>query len=322
MELTEERKIMNKHVRFLPIVLVILGGAVLSLADSPSDGTWETSYPTAIRRALETGKPILINFTGSDWCIWCTRLRKQVFNRGQFKKWAADSVILLELDFPRQKFQSKELRSQNRALKKKYGVRGFPTVLILTHQGKVLGRSGYRKGGPKPWIANAGQIIKGNVQATTFKVTKNLAAGMKAAKRQGRALLVIVQSNASDVKAFQKGLAKNPHFIRIASSCMIVATIRHSALDGKPFESAALVKLQKELSIDTNSRFILIDAKKRRLLHESPLVKSEIVLIKRLVKALPDSVLFSGAVGGKKVSKPTSARDQKKHSHPRTQPAS
>ena len=102
---------------------------------------WFTSLSEAQAEAQQSGKPILADFTGSDWCPWCVKLRKEVFETRQFKIWAAKSVVLLEVDFPRKKPQDAATKKANSDLAAKYKIEGFPTVLFLTADGKVLGKA-------------------------------------------------------------------------------------------------------------------------------------------------------------------------------------
>ena len=120
---------------------------------------WLTSYTKALKLAKKHDKPILINFTGSDWCGWCIKLKKEVFNKKEFKAWARGDVVLLEIDFPNRKRQSRKLKKANAKLAKKYKVTGYPTIFIINADQEILGKSGYHKGGPKPWIANAQAFI-------------------------------------------------------------------------------------------------------------------------------------------------------------------
>jgi thioredoxin-related protein len=124
-------------------------------------GKWETSYAKAVELARSSGKPILADFTGSDWCGWCVKLKKEVFDTAEFKRWAKAKVVLLELDFPSKAPQSRTLKEQNKKLAAKYKVEGFPTILFLDASGKVVGRTGYVAGGPKAWIAQAEKALKG-----------------------------------------------------------------------------------------------------------------------------------------------------------------
>lgn len=123
-----------------------------------AETAWLTDWDEARRRARETGRPILVNFTGSDWCSYCVRLQREVFATPEFSGWAVENVVLLEIDFPRRPLPDAQ-REHNEALQARFGVRGFPTVLFLDADGDVLGRSGYVVGGPEAWIKNAENAI-------------------------------------------------------------------------------------------------------------------------------------------------------------------
>ncbi|MCY2927401.1 MAG: thioredoxin family protein [Planctomycetota bacterium] len=122
---------------------------------------WLTNYNEALRRAKVARKPVLAFFTGSDWCVWCNRLRKEVFETAEFRTWAAQNAILLEVDFPRYKTLPPATKKANDALQDKYVIRGFPTVLFLDADGAVLGKSDYPGGGPRRWIERARSTLNG-----------------------------------------------------------------------------------------------------------------------------------------------------------------
>ncbi len=136
---------------------VVLGVALAALASA--DG-WLTSYRDALQMSKKTGKPVLVDFTGSDWCSWCVRLHKEVFDTPSFRKWAAKNVVLLELDFPERHRQPQALAEQNEALRTKYGPRGFPTIYFLNSDGKAFGTYGYDRGGPEHWTQMADRVLK------------------------------------------------------------------------------------------------------------------------------------------------------------------
>jgi protein disulfide-isomerase len=115
---------------------------------------WLEDAEQAFAKAEETGRPVLVNFTGSDWCGWCVKLRNEVFDTGVFAAWANDHVVLLECDFPRKKAQAPHQREQNRALADRHGIEGFPTILVISAQGDEIARIGYRRGGATAWIAD------------------------------------------------------------------------------------------------------------------------------------------------------------------------
>jgi len=129
-------------------------------AGPPAIKGWTQDYDKALEYAAKSKRPILLDFTGSDWCGWCIKLHDEVFVKDAFKAYADKNLVLVELDFPRSKPQSDEVKKRNRALAQKYGVRGFPTIVVLDSTGKkVLGRTGYVRGGPDAFIAEVKKII-------------------------------------------------------------------------------------------------------------------------------------------------------------------
>jgi len=125
-----------------------------------SAGDWETDFDKAMKQSAKEGKPMLVNFTGSDWCGWCIKLEKEVFSTKEFKTWAKKNVILVKLDFPRKSKQTAKEKARNKELSKKYAVRGFPTILFIDGKGKTVGKSGYMRGGPSAWTKSAEGILK------------------------------------------------------------------------------------------------------------------------------------------------------------------
>jgi len=135
------------------------------------EGNWLNTEKPEMNKAIEisqkTNKPIMLFFTGSDWCSWCIKLQKAVFSKPDFVKWATKNVVLVELDFPRRTKISEELTAQNRNLQQMFGVRGYPTVWFVTPEvtdGKVnfkkLGSQGASPLDAKGWIAGANKILE------------------------------------------------------------------------------------------------------------------------------------------------------------------
>ncbi len=143
-----------RKIFLLPFVCLL--GLQLSL--SAGEG-WMTDFEAAKAKAVAEQKPMLLDFTGSDWCGWCIKLDKEVFSQQAFQAYAADSLVLVELDFPRRKAQSDELKAQNEALAQKYNIRGFPTIVVLSPEGELLGRTGYRPGGPEAYVDHLKAIV-------------------------------------------------------------------------------------------------------------------------------------------------------------------
>ena len=113
---------------------------------------WSTDLQAAQKLAEKEDKAILVNFSGSDWCGWCKKLDREVFRQEKFLKFAEEELVLVQVDFPRYKKLSPDLQKANEKLAQKYGVQGFPTVLILDAKDKVLLRTGFQPGGASSYI--------------------------------------------------------------------------------------------------------------------------------------------------------------------------
>ena len=127
---------------------------------------WNTDLVKAVDKSIAEEKPMLMFFTGSDWCGWCKRLQAEAFFKPEFAKWAKDNVVLMELDFPRRTPQEEAVITQNMNILRMFGVRGYPTIWFVNptkngaeiNFGKI-GSTGYVKGGAEAWIAQADKIL-------------------------------------------------------------------------------------------------------------------------------------------------------------------
>lgn len=106
---------------------------------------WMSTYEDALKRAKEIKKPVLIYFTGSDWCAPCKVLDNDLFHTEKFKNLSDSDLVLLEVDIPRRKdLLSPDKMSENLYLQRKYKVKSFPTLLMVNHRGKKIGeKTGY-----------------------------------------------------------------------------------------------------------------------------------------------------------------------------------
>ncbi len=115
---------------------------------------WLTNLDTAKAKAKTDNKLVLLDFTGSDWCGWCIKLNEDVFSKAEFIEYAKKNLVLVELDFPHKKSQSAGLKAANDKLKAQHQVSGFPTLVVLTPDGKEVWKQvGYMPGGPKAFIS-------------------------------------------------------------------------------------------------------------------------------------------------------------------------
>ncbi|MCH9609419.1 MAG: Disulfide bond reductase DsbH [Chlamydiales bacterium] len=112
---------------------------------------WFTDYQSAMQMAQKERKPLILYFTGSDWCGWCKKMDSEIFSSPEFTSAVGSKFIFVKLDFPmNQKLPQEEIQ-QNAQLKQRYGVTGYPTIVIVDASGGFLGQTGYRSGGGKAY---------------------------------------------------------------------------------------------------------------------------------------------------------------------------
>jgi thioredoxin-related protein len=129
---------------------------------APAESSWLNDYKKAQQEAKASNKYLLLDFTGSDWCGWCKRLEKEILSQSQFENYARENLVLLEVDFPRAKPQSPELRKQNQELAQQYQIEGFPTIVVLNGDGQKLWQyDGYFPDGLAAFIAQLEKLRKG-----------------------------------------------------------------------------------------------------------------------------------------------------------------
>ncbi len=165
----------------------LLLASTLGATSAMAGEGWETDYQLALEAAQKGQKMVLANFTGSDWCGWCIKLHKEVFDQKAFRTWARENVVLLELDFPRRKPQSAELKKQNAELQNRFRIEGYPTVVLLNAEGKEVGRTGYVKGGPEAWIASADKILDAARMKSLWG--ENFEDALRLSRKTGRPIL-------------------------------------------------------------------------------------------------------------------------------------
>lgn len=139
--------------------------ATLLLCVTSLPGEWILDFNTAKSEAVTEKKMILLNFSGSDWCGPCIKLKKEVFESAEFKEYAADHLVLVRADFPRQKKNqlSKEQTTRNETLAEQYNPKGiFPLTVLIDPNGKVVKEwEGFQTSIPA-FIADIAQFSGGN----------------------------------------------------------------------------------------------------------------------------------------------------------------
>lgn len=134
----------------LTLLAAFLGAGLYASAE---ESLWKENYEEAKAAAKEAGKPVLLEFTGSDWCPPCQMMNREVLSTEAFTDFAGDTLVLIKLDFPRQKEQEEWLSEQNQKLAESYSVQGFPTFILLNVEGEEAARRvGYMPGGPEAFV--------------------------------------------------------------------------------------------------------------------------------------------------------------------------
>src|SRR5215471_3649400 len=126
---------------------------VFSLRAATDANLWQTNYQQALAQAAKENKQVLLDFTGSDWCPPCMKMQREVLSTPQFESFASKKLVLVKLDYPRQKKLPANELQQNDQLQQQYSIEGFPTYVLLDSRGKEVKRVvGYVDGGPSAFI--------------------------------------------------------------------------------------------------------------------------------------------------------------------------
>ena len=207
---------------------------------------WTDDFEAAKEQAAREGKLLLVDFSGSDWCGWCKKLDKEVFSKPEFVEKASKDFVLVLIDKPRNQSKlSDKAKEQNPKLCEKYKIKGFPTVLMMDAEGKVLGKTGYLEGGPEKYLKNLSVMKKkakkkmkaekkenaekkedaekdtsgvGEKTSTPAGWTDDFEAAKAQAAKEGK--LLLVDFSGSDwcgaCKKLDKEVFSNPEFMKAA----------------------------------------------------------------------------------------------------------
>lgn len=144
---------------------------------------WTSDFEAAKAQAAKENKDLLVDFTGSDWCGWCIKLKEEVFVHDAFKQGVQDTFVLVELDYPRDKTKlSEEVQKQNARLKEAYPVRGFPTILLCDAQGLPYAQTGYQAGGPENYVKHLNELREVRMKRDNAMADVRSSEGVQKAK--------------------------------------------------------------------------------------------------------------------------------------------
>ncbi len=141
----------NMTTKFLTFLLFAICAINMGNAQD-----WQTDFNSAKTLAKKENKTLILVFQGSDWCAPCIKLDREVWGTDTFKKYAKDHFVMVQADFPRKKANvlPEAQKAANAKLAEKYNQRGvFPFVVVMDHEGNVLGETSYKKTTPEKYIA-------------------------------------------------------------------------------------------------------------------------------------------------------------------------
>jgi thioredoxin-related protein len=164
----------NRSALILAVLLFLSGAA--------GAAEWIENFEDAKAKAQKEGKHLLLDFTGSDWCGWCKKLKHEVFDTEVFRREAPKNFILVELDFPHGKAQADSIRRQNQELSQRFGIEGYPTVILCDANGNFYARTGYRDGGGESYVNYLTEIHDRKARREDLVVRAAKAHGVEKAK--------------------------------------------------------------------------------------------------------------------------------------------
>ncbi|GAA5484134.1 thioredoxin family protein [Haloferula sargassicola] len=169
---------MMQAIRFLKAAAF---AATITSAFAVPEG-WTEDFDAAKAEAAKDNESLLMDFTGSDWCGWCKKLDAEVFSKDAFKEGVEDKFVLVSLDFPQDKSNlSEETQAQNDKLQEKYGIQGFPTIVLADEQGRPFATTGYQEGGAESYVKHLDELLENRkTRDEAFKKAEDLKGEEKA----------------------------------------------------------------------------------------------------------------------------------------------
>lgn len=172
------------------VAALLAAGLLAGSALAGGEG-WTHDFAGAQQSAETESKDMLLDFTGSDWCGWCIKLNEEVFSHDEFKEYAAENLILVELDYPRAVPQSDEIKAQNAELKDKYQIRGYPTIFLTDAEGRPYAQTGYKAGGPEAYVEHLEELKQARVNRDEHLAAAEQAQGVEKAKHLHEAMQAV-----------------------------------------------------------------------------------------------------------------------------------
>lgn len=181
-----------KMLKFIYIFGAVLCVSSCNLQAEPVEGRqsikWQTNYEQAVQQSKSASKPLVLFFTGSDWCGWCNKLDDEALETPEFASAAGNKFIFMKLDFPLYSSQDQQIKAQNKKLQEKFGVRSFPTIVLIDPKtNQQIGVTGYRPGGGKSFADHLNKMVD------DFSGYKNKMSSLDNTKHSGKELKEIYE---------------------------------------------------------------------------------------------------------------------------------
>ena len=234
--------------RFLALIALCLSVVAVSAAEP-----WLTDLEAAKKVAQAEKKEILVDFTGSDWCGWCIRLKKEVFDQKEFAA-ATKDFVLVELDYPQKKQQSAEVKAKNKALSEKFAIEGFPTIMLLDSNGEAFAQTGYQDGGPVKYLAHLAELLKANTSEGKAKFAQGKKdEGLVRGFGQELEMIITPHLEKKDLASAEAEIAKFIKDKAVTGAAKVTLSVNArvgSAQACKPGDHAAVLKVLDEIIAD------------------------------------------------------------------------
>ncbi|MEM9280791.1 MAG: thioredoxin family protein [Verrucomicrobiota bacterium] len=173
--------------------------------DGAEVGRWTMDFEAAVKKAVEKKLPLMLNFTGSDWCGWCKLMDEQIFAQDVWNEFAKENVFLVTIDFPEDKsIVPEKYAARNDKLREEFEVRGYPTYIVLDSDGKTkLGQLGAgRDKTPASFVEEFKNVVRLS--------ESNIEAYVKANPEKAEAFMAAIAEDRAAKKDFADWLATKP----------------------------------------------------------------------------------------------------------------
>ncbi len=178
------RRVWKKSILILFVLTTSLSLTVSSqgFAVKPDETAWTTNVVAALASARADGKDLLLLYTGSDWCPPCMKLEEQVLSKAEFTTAAAENFVLVKFDFPQKTELSPELVAQNQHWSDRFGIDGFPTIVLIDKNEKPYAITGFKDEGPEVFVQLLNELVAARIKRDVAFEKARIAEGLERAK--------------------------------------------------------------------------------------------------------------------------------------------